>query len=130
MFEKASRLKLRFDTAKGQLSAEDLWDLPLTSQTGKVNLDDLAKDLFRTLKNEGETISFVTPVGGGDRTVQLKFDIVKHVIDVRVAERDEAAQAASKRDQKQRILEVIAQKENEALLGSSLEDLRRMAESL
>jgi hypothetical protein len=130
MFEKASRLKLRFDTTKGQLSAEDLWDLPLTSQTGKANLDDLAKDLFRTLKNEGETISFVTPVGGSDRTVQLKFDIVKHVIDVRVAERDEAAQAASKRDQKQRILEVIAQKENEALLGSSLEDLRRMAESL
>lgn len=130
MFEKASRLKLRFDTVKGQLSTEDLWDLPLTSQTGKVNLDDIAKDLFRRLKNEGDSISFVTPVGASDSTMQLKFDIVKHIIDVKVTERDAAAQAASKRDQKQRILEVIAQKENEQLLGSSLEDLRRMAESL
>ena len=47
IFEQASRNKLRFDTnIKGVISTEDLWDLPLTSDTGRVNLDDIAKALY------------------------------------------------------------------------------------
>ena len=34
MFEQAARLKLRFETSRGLLSVEDLWDLPLTSARG------------------------------------------------------------------------------------------------
>ena len=45
MFEKASRLKLRFSTSIGMLSAEDLWDLPLSSRNGTANLDDVARNL-------------------------------------------------------------------------------------
>ena len=33
MFTKASRLKLRFQSPAGLLSSEDLWDLPLTSNS-------------------------------------------------------------------------------------------------
>lgn len=129
MFEKASRLKLRFDTPKGQLSAEDLWDLPLTSNTGKANLDDIAKDLFRKLKDEGE-VSFVQPAKTGDKTVQLQFDIVKHVIEIRIAERDAADLARANKEKKQMILGIIAQKENEALVSTSLDDLKKMVESM
>lgn len=51
IFEQTSRLKLRFDTTKGMLTAEDLWDLPLTSDAGKANLDDVAQSLHRELKD-------------------------------------------------------------------------------
>ena len=127
MFEIASRQKLRFESSKGLLTVEDLWDLPLTS-INKVNLDDLARDLFQQLKNEN--VSFVAPAKASDTTLQLKFDLVKHVIDVKIAERDVAAVAARNREKKQLLLSIIAQKENEQLLGSSLDDLRKMADEL
>lgn len=129
MFEEANRLKLRFDTPKGALTAEDLWDLPLTSTTGKANLDDIAKGLFRQLKDE-ENVSFVSPSKSKDKTVQMKFDIVKHIIDVRVAERNAAETARQNKEKKDMILGIIAQKENEKLTGASLEELRAMVESL
>ena len=57
VFEVASRQKLRFDTARGQVSAEDLWDLPLTSTTGKPNLDAIAVDLHNKMSQSN--LSFV-----------------------------------------------------------------------
>ena len=57
-FEKASRIRLRFDTPQGSLTVEDLWQLPLTSRTGRANLDDIAKSLNRQLKETAEE-SFV-----------------------------------------------------------------------
>lgn len=131
MFEQASRLKIRFETTRGQVSAEDLWDLPLTSGTSKPNLDDIAKGIHRELRNSAETESFVTPASGsGNDELQLKFDVVKHVIDVRVAERNAAAEAAKRRENKQRILEIVAMKEDESLRGKSLEELKAMAEAM
>lgn len=56
-FEIASRLKLRFETAVGMISTEDLWTLPLTSNS-KVSLDSLAVSLNKELKGSEE--SFVT----------------------------------------------------------------------
>ena len=129
MFEKADRMKLRFETPKGPLAAEDLWDLPLTSTTGKANLDDIAKGLFRQLKESGE-VSFVQPAKTTDTATQLKFDIVKHIIEVRVAERDAAALAQANKEKKQLILGIIAQKENEALSQTSLDELRAMVQSM
>lgn len=129
MFEQASRMKLRFATAKGELTTEDLWALPLTSQTGKLNLDDIARGLFAELKDSKE-ISFVTPAVSNDKVTQLKFDIVKHVIGIRIKERDEAAAAAKNAERKQQILQIIAAKENEALSATSLDELRKMAESM
>jgi hypothetical protein len=50
LFEKASRLKLRFSSPAGLLTVEDLWDLPLSAQAKVANLDDIAKGLNKTLE--------------------------------------------------------------------------------
>ena len=131
MFDKATRLKIRFETSRGQITVEDLWDLPLTSSANKPNLDDIAKGLHREIRNSAETASFVAPVSGAvNEELQLKFDVVKHVIEVRVAERNAAAEAAKRRETKQRLLEIIAMKEDESLRGKSLEELKAMAEAM
>lgn len=128
MFAQASRLKLRFDTTKGQLSVEDLWDLPLTSGTGKVNLDELAQTLHK-LQGE-QTISFVKKEVPVNEIDKLRFDIILHIINTRVAEREAAALASTKKEQKQKLMYIISRKEDSALEGASLEDLRKMMDAL
>ena len=122
MFEKASRLGLRFTTTKGQLSVEDLWQLPLTSTT-KANLDDIAKGLHAQLKDSSE-VSFVNPTATKNEALELSFEIVKHIIAVRLEENRQAQAAKDRADQKQKIMAIIERKKDAALESSSLEELQ------
>jgi hypothetical protein len=129
MFEKVLRLKLRFDTPRGQLTAEDLWDLPLTGHAGRANLDDIARGLHRQLRS-GDDVSFVVPDKKSDETVQLKFDVVKHVIDVRLVEANLAAEAQERAAKKQRVMAKIAEKDDEALHAMSKDELQKILAEL
>jgi len=130
MFEQISRMKARFDSPQGALSVEDLWDIPLTSTIkNRANLDDIARSLYKQIQ-ERETTSFVVKSSKVDELIKLKFEVVKHIIAVRLAENEAAVLAKANRDKKQRLLELIAQKENEQLAGQSIDDLRKMVETL
>ena len=128
MFAFATRKKFRFDTCKGQVTVEDLWDLPLTATNGRPNLDDIAKELYKKMKDENE-ISFVKPTSQVNKEfniIKAKFDIVKYIIDVKLAEAEAAKKAKEIKARNQRILEIIAQKEDEALASKSKEELLAM----
>lgn len=129
MFEKATRMRVRFETPQGNILVEDLWEIPLSGKSTQANLDDIAKGLFRQLQ-ECETTSFVVKNKSVDERTKLKFDIVKHVIDVRLVELEASNLARSNKEKKQHLLAIIAAKETEQLMGSSLEELKTMAESL
>jgi hypothetical protein len=128
MFEKASRLALRFSTPKGSLTVEDLWDLPLTSASG-ASLDNIAKGLNRQIK-EATTESFVVKTSKADAELQLKFDIVKHVIEVRLAENEVAKNAAAKKAEKAKLLEVLSRKQDAALEQKTPEEIEQMIAAL
>jgi hypothetical protein len=127
MFEQAARLKLRYDTPRGHLSVEDLFDLPLTSARG-ISLNDIAIALHHQLKRD--TISFVDDDERPDTRLQLSFDIVKHVIDVKKAENKALLEARDKAETKQKILGIIARKKDEALEGKSEDELRELLAGL
>ncbi len=130
LFERASRIQLRVASIKGCLTVEDLWTIPLTSKTNALNLDDIAGELNKQLEKQPKR-SFVKPdASTADPNIQLAFDIVLHIINVRVAEAQQAAQAKLRRDQKQQLLSIIAQKESEQLAGQSLEELRAAVAAL
>ncbi len=78
MFEKASRIKLRFATARGPLSAEDLWDLPLAE------LDALATNLDKSIEGKKEKSYLKT--NRVSQKVQLARDILVHIIKTRITE--------------------------------------------
>lgn len=130
IFEQAVRLKLRFASPQGALAVEDLWDLPLTSaRANQANLNNIAKDVSRQLKAEGEE-DFVNPRSGADKILQLKLEIVKHVIATVQAEREEARARAERADKKARLLELIERKQDQQLEGKSLEELQTMVEGI
>jgi hypothetical protein len=125
-FEKASKMKYRFTTRKGNLTTEDLWDLPLTSNSG-VSLDDLAKALNKEIKENAEE-SFVLTKTTSNKDLETKFSIVKRVIEVRLEEIETRKTAAARKAKKEQLLQLIYDKENAALSNKSIDELRAMLE--
>ena len=128
LFLIASRQKFKFNSTKGLLTVEDLWDLPLQSQTGKASLDEIARELHNKLKEDTE-ISFVTPKSS-DTTVQQKFDIVKFIIDTRITEREAAVNERARADRRAKLMEVIERKENDNLNNMNIEDLKKLLQDM
>lgn len=121
MFDKATRLKLRFDSNKGLLSVEQVWDLSLNA------LNEMAKSLNRQLKSAaGDEEDFIGANTAVDSQLQLRFDIVKSIIGVKLQERDESASAAERKANNQVILELIQRKKQQELEGKSVEELEAL----
>ena len=124
MFEKATKNKYRFASAKGNLTVEDLWDLPLT-HARSLNLDDFAKDLDKDIK-ENDVTSFVTTTTAVNDELEIKFAIVKHIIKVKLTEAAAARLAMENKRRRQQILCLINDKKNDELRGKTIEELEAM----
>ncbi len=128
LFLTASRSKFRFSSTAGSLSAEDLWDLPLSGRGA--NLDDIAKTLYKSLKEADGDISFVKPAVKTTTELQAKFDIVKYVIDLKMAERDARNAADEKAATKQKLLAKLAEKQDKDLDSKSADEIQAMIDAL
>lgn len=122
MFEKASKMKLRFETTKGSVSTEDLWDFNLT----QLNL--IAKSLNRKLKESDEE-DFLDEKSDEDKIIKLQFDIVLHILEAKKSEKKDKELAIEKKALKEKILEIKARKQENALENLSDEELdKKLAE--
>ena len=128
IFEKASRAKLRFPSIKGEITVEQLWDLPLQSKTS-FDLDTVAKTVNADLKQAGEESFVSTTSNPGKERLELSMEIVKHVIATRLAENDIARQAVARQEERRRLQEILAQKKDENLKAMDVADIeKRLAE--
>jgi hypothetical protein len=128
-FEFVTKHKLTFSTTKGTLMLEELWDLPLTSDTGRSNLNDVAKQINRGLSNDEE--SFVpSETAVVDVEGRMKLEAVKRIIAVKVDERKQASEARAKASQKQEILAALADAERGVLKSKTPEELRALLAAL
>lgn len=122
MFEYAVKNKVRFPF-KGMISVEDLWDLSLT------NLDSIYKILNKQVK-QSEEESLLATKTNVDTELEVQIAIIKYIVAVQLAEQEAREKAAAKKAQKQKIMSIIATKEDEALQNTSVEDLKKMLEEL
>jgi len=81
IFEYATRNKVRF-SFRGLISVEDLWDLSLT------NLDSIYKELNKQSK-QSEEESLLNIKTQEDELLNVQIDIVKHIVSVKLAEKEE-----------------------------------------
>lgn len=123
-FIDATRRKLRFNTTKGQLSVEELWDLSLQS------LDSIARAVNKQLKASEEESFIPTVSKRKDAESELALDILKYIIGVKVEERDAEKARVEKREKAARLKELLAQKRDAELTEKSAEELEKMLREL
>lgn len=129
IFEEASRQKLRFPTVKGNLTVEQLWDLPLDKT--EVNLYQLASELVAEVQSKPEKeLSFFKKATTKNKLAELKFNIVKHIVTTRVAEIEEKEQEAAIKSEIAEIDKLIAVKTQEAKASLSVDELIKMKAKL
>lgn len=135
IFEIAARRKFRFASVKGELTVEQLWDLPLIAGSGitrdvKCDLDTVGRGIVTELK--GVTEESLVNINPDPRKGELeaKLDIVKHIIASKQTEAAAAKSAAERADKRRKLVDAIASKDDEALTKASKEDLLKQLEEM
>lgn len=118
-FKLASQQKLRFQTNKGSLSTEQLWDLSLE------DLDALAVSLETEHKESGKK-SFLVKTSLKDKTAKLRFDVALDVLNTKVEEMQAAQEALEIKEHNKKIIQLISEKQDESLKGKSIKQLEAM----
>lgn len=122
MFIKASREKMRFPY-KGLATVEDLWDLTVTE------LDKIYK-LLNTKAKQAQEESLLEVKSSEDEELTAQIEIIKYIVSVKLEEKKAAEMAKERKEQKQKIMSVLASKQDEALQGKSIEELEKMLDEL
>lgn len=119
MYKQALRSKVRFQTSKGLLNIEQLWELTPTE------LDNLAVALETEYKASGKK-SFLVTKSKKDKELKLKFDIVLDILTTKVEEQTISQQASATKEHNQKIMGLIAKKQEGELEGKSIEELEKL----
>ena len=129
LFEYATRNKLRFSSVKGELSVEQLWDVPLRSRDD-FNLDAVAKVTNRAWKALTEE-SFVETEKTPEHTRrEVALKVVKYVIDTKLTEEADAKRRAENKVEKEKLLKILAEKQEGKLSDLSEKELQRRIAAL
>ncbi len=118
MFEVATRNKFRFPF-KGLISVEDLWELSVD------NLDSIFKSLNSEMKKTKEE-SLLSTKTREDEVLETKIEIVKYIVSVKLAEKEQRERAFLNKERNQKIMDIIAAKKDAELQNMSIEELEKM----
>ena len=122
IFEAASKNKYRYPY-KGMITTEDLWDLT------PVQLDIVYKALNKGV-SEAQVSSLMCKVTEVDAELLNKIEIVKYIFNAKEAEAETRKNDVVKSAKKQRILDILAKKQKDALQNMSEDELKKMLDEL
>lgn len=130
IFEYATRNKLRFASIRGELSVEQLWDVPLRSREPDFNLNAIAKTANKALQEISEENFVETTKTSMHTRCEIALEIIKHVISTKLAEEDAAKNRAAKKQEKEKLLAILAEKQAGKLSELSERELQKRIAAL
>jgi len=122
MFEIAVRNKFRFPF-RGAISTEDLWDLSVQQ------LDEIFKAL-KSQEKKAQEESLLNVRTPEDTVLETKIEIIRYIVGVKLEEANQAQRAKETRDKREKILAVLAEKQDADLRNKSPEELQAMLDQL
>lgn len=130
MYKFAVQSKLRFPSMRGDLTVEQLFDLPLKSNSG-FDLDNVARTIHGDIKAIGEE-SFVeaTTNSPRKRILESSLEIVKDIIKTKQEENAARLNKTKKAEERRKILDAMNAKKDQQLSEASLEDLEKKLAAL
>ena len=127
LYKKAAQVKLRIQTCKGLLSVEDVWSLSLA------NLDSSIRSLAPLVKKyqtEDSDLDFLSSNSDTKSEeislLELSFEILKDVYITKKEEANAKAKARETKEFNQKIMSLIAEKQESSLKDKSIEELMAM----
>lgn len=126
----AAQTRLRFPSVRGDLTVEQLFQLPLKSQTG-FDLDSVAKSINTQLKGVSEE-SFVEDTSSNPQknSLTVALDVVKDVIKTKQDENRAVVLKSQKAAERKKLLDAIGAKKDEVLTKASLKELEEKLAAL
>ena len=122
MYKQASRMKLRFQTSKGNLSVEQLWDLSLTDLASAIKS---VNSVIKESEKEDE-LFFLNTEEQPDSIAQTQFNILKDIYVTKSSEIEDRKTEREVKAYNQKIIEIIARKQDQDLENKSLEELQAL----
>jgi uncharacterized cupredoxin-like copper-binding protein len=121
MYKQASIIALRFNTSKGSLSVEQLWQL---SQTEKATCLKNLKKLLK--KTDDDELSFLDNNIVVDATEQLRFDILKDIYLTQKEINENQAKAKEAKEHNEKIYAEMARRKETKITTVSDQELEAM----
>ena len=118
IYKYAAKKGIRF-FYRGVITVEDLFDLDVEV------LDSLYKNLKREQRDtvEESLIDSKTPA---DKDLEIKIAIVTDIVKDKLEAAEKAKKAVEKKERRQKILNIIDTKQNEALQEKSIDELKQL----
>ena len=129
IFEYATRNKIRFTSSKGELTVEQLWDVPLRSTDG-FNLDAIARTANVVLKNATEESFVATTRTPAHTRLEMTLEVIKDVIAVKLTDERDAKRRADNKKEKEKLLAILAEKQDGKLSELTEKELQKRIASL
>jgi hypothetical protein len=123
IFKEALKKNFRFQSNKGTVTTEDLFDLPLTQ------LDFMFKSLNKLSKESTEE-SLLSTRTQSNKDIDIKIEIIKSIVSDKLDEKQKAEARVVNKEKKELLLDVLNKKRNEALINMSEEDILKALEEL
>jgi hypothetical protein len=128
IFEYATRNKLRFASPRGELTIEQLWDVPLRG--GDFNLNIIAKAANKVLKDVSEENFVETAKTAQHTRLEMAMEVVKYVIETKLADEEKAKQRAENKKEEEKLLKILAEKQEGKLSELSEKELEKRIKAL